>query len=239
MTEPTTAATTTTAPLIAEDLMLVLLNPDAGVFRGEGSALFHALAGAVLTELAIEGHITIDLERSILHGRPVHAVKSAPPTDPLLRGTWDRLDRTSTDVYSLILEIGPTLRAPFVDRLVERGHLRREKRRFLGLIPTEALVDAGNPRRTELLDAVRPVLVDGAEPDRRTGALVALLSASGQLAALHPDIPWSGAVYTNGARIQRGDWGAAAAGEAVALTAAAILTSTLFATVALPGIRGD
>ena len=237
MTEPGTAATTT-APLIAEDLLLVLFAPNDGVFRGEGSTLFHALAGAVLTDLAIAGHVTID-KRLTMRGRQVHAVPGNPPADPILSATWDRLNRKPTDVHTLILEIGPPLRAAFVDRLVERGHLRREKRRFLGLIPTEALVDTGTPRRAELLDAVRPVLVDGTEPDQRSGALAALLSASGQLAAMHPDIPWSGAVYTNGARIQRGDWGAAAAGEAVARTAAAILTSSLFVTVTLPALRGD
>lgn len=237
MTELPTPTTTST-PLIAEDLLLVLFAPNDGVFRGEGSALFHALAGAVLTDLAIAGHVTID-KRTTMRGRQVHVVAGNPPTDPLLRASWDRLERKATDVHSLILEIGPPLRAAFVDRLVERGHLRREKRRFLGLIPTEALVHAGTPRRAELLDAVRPVLVDGTEPDQRSGTLTALLSASGQLAAMHPEIPWSGAVYTNGARIQRGDWGAAAAGEAVARTAAAILANSLFVTVTLPAIRGD
>ncbi|MFH8902079.1 hypothetical protein ACH4HG_37720 [Streptomyces coeruleorubidus] len=37
-------------------------------------------------------------------------------------------------------------------------------------------------------------MVDGAEPDDRSAALIGLLSASGTLPSLH-HIPWSGAVY--------------------------------------------
>ena len=228
---------TTTTPLVAEDLLLVLFDPSSGTFRGEGSALFHALAGAVLTELVLTGQVQID-DRSVLRGRVVSAAGD-PPADPLLRTTWERLTKRPTDAYALILEIGPSMRAAFVERLVERGHLRREPRRFLGLFPTTALVDGGTSRRDDLLGAVRPVLVDSVEPDQRTAALAALVSASGALPAMHREIPWSGAVYTRGVALQKGDWGASAAGDAVAITTAAILSNTLFLSLTLPAIRGD
>ena len=228
---------TTTTPLVAEDLLLLLFDPSSGTFRGEGSALFHALAGAVLTELALAGQVRID-DRSFLRGREVRAVGD-PPADPLLRPTWERLARRPTDAYALILEIGPSLRAGFVARLEKRGHLRREPRRFLGLIPTTALVDGGTSRRDDLLAAVRPVFVDGVDPDQRTAALAALVSASGALPAMHREIPWSGAVYTRGVALQKGDWGASAAGDAVASTTAAILSNNLFLSLTLPAIRGD
>ena len=74
----------------------------------------------------------------------------------------------------------------------------------------------------------------GTTPDVRTGALTGLLSASGQLPALDPDIRWSGAVYTRGVAMQKGEWGASAAAEAVARTTAAILTTSLFLTFPRP-----
>jgi len=234
MTEPTSTDTT----LLAEDFLLLLFDAKSGVFHGEGMTLFHTLAGAVLAELALDGRVEIDAAMS-WRGRQVRAVAGDPPTDPLLRETWDRVSQKPTDVQSLILEIGPPLRAAVVDRLVDSGHIRREKRKFLGLIPTTALVDAGTPRRATLMVAVRGVLIDGIEPDVRSGALVALLSASGALPALHREIPWSGAVYTRGKEIQRGDWGAAEAGEAVARTTAALIASSLFVTVTLPALRAD
>jgi hypothetical protein len=225
----------TTPPLIGEDLLLLLFDPQSGTFRGEGSPLFHTLAGAVLTELAIEGQVEID-ERATLRGREVRAI-GEPPTDPLLRTTWARLADRATDVYSLILEIGPHLRASFIDRLESRGHIHKEQKKMLGCIPTTSIVDGRTSRREELLTAVRPVLLDGVDPDKRTGALAALLSASGSLPALDRDIPWSGAVYTRGIALQKGDWGAEAASDAVTRTAAAILTNSLFVAATLPAIR--
>ena len=85
------------------------------------------------------------------------------------------------------------------------------------------------------------VLLDDQEPSPRSGALAALLSASGALPALHRDLPWSGALYTRGQQLQRGEWGAAATGEAVAASAAAVaaavLSNSLFVSVVLPSLR--
>jgi hypothetical protein len=234
MTKP---LVTTTDPLVAEDLLLLLFDPRSGTFRGEGLPLFHTLAGAVLTELAIEGKVEID-KRITIRGRQVRAI-GEPPTDPLLLKTWARVADRATDVHSLILEIGPQMRSEFINRLEERGHIRSESKKMLGFIPTTSIVDGGTSRRAELLDAVRPVLLDGNIPDKRTGALAALLSASGSLPAMDRDIPWSGTVYTRGIALQKGDWGAEAAGEAVIRTAAAILTTSLFVTATLPLLRED
>ena len=44
------------------------------------------------------------------------------------------------------------------------------------------------------------------------------------LPVLHRDTPWSGEVYTRGKELERGEWGAAAASEAVLRT---VLTTTL------------
>jgi len=81
---------------------------------------------------------------------------------------------------------------------------------------------------------VRSVLTDGETPDIRTAASIALLSASGTLPQFDREIPWSGNVYTRAKAIERGDWGAAAAAEAVARTMSAVLTNALIAAFALP-----
>ena len=239
-TDPT-ATSFSTAPLLAEDVLVLLFDPESGTIRSEGMPLLHTLAGAVLTELALDGAVVIDEHTSALRGRLVHAVEGREPTDPLLAATWRRLAEKSTDLRSLVLEIGPGLRAPMIDRVVERRTLRREARRMLGFIPTTALVDGGTGRRDELLALVRPVLLDDQVPSPRSGALAALLSASGALPAMHCDLPWSGALYTRGQQLQRGEWGAAATGEAVAASAAAVaasvLSNTLFVSVVLPSLR--
>lgn len=228
MSEPAVAELPT-APALAEDVLLLLFDPRTGTIAGEGNNLFHTLAGAVLVELALQGRIDID-ERTTLKGRQVHAAAGDPPADPLLRDVWDRIERKPTDVHSLILEIGPGLRARVLDRVTERGHIGREQRRALGLFTTTALVAGGTSRRADLLAPVRAALVDGEDPEPRTAALAALLAASGGLPALYKDIPWSGAVYTRGRELQRGDWGAEAVGESVQRTMAGLIASNLFVT---------
>lgn len=222
---PGTGPTTPGTPLVVEDLMLLLFDPRSGTIAGEGT-LFYTLAGAVLTDLTLQGRVRIS-DRWTITGRQVSAVEGDPPADPLLREVWDRLGRRPEGVQALLAGIGPTLRGPVLDRLVEAGHVARRRRRVLRLFTTTSLVDGGTGRREELLDLVRPVLVDGAEPDPRTAVLGALLSASGSLPTLHRDIPWSGAVYTRGKELEAGDWGAAAAGAAVLRTTVAVATSTL------------
>jgi hypothetical protein len=224
------------APLVVEDLLLLLFDPRSGTIAGEGT-LYYTLAGALLTDLALGGHVEVDDRRS-LTGRQVRAAGAAPPSDPLLRDPWDRLATKPRGVQTLLAEIGPPLRTPVLDRLVAAGHVRREQRRLLGILPSTALRDGGTSRRAELLAAVRPVLLDGATPDERTAALAALLSGSGSLPLLHADIPWSGQVHDRGKELERGDWGASAVGAAVTRTVVASAASTL-AVVTATGVAGQ
>lgn len=223
------AATVPHQPALAEDLLLLLFDPRTEVIAGDGAALFHTLAGAVLVDLAEQQRIEI-AERLTWRGQPVRALGAVPPADPLLRDAWERVANKPADVQTLILELGPSLRERVLERLVARGHLRHERRRFLGLVPYTALRDGGTPRRAELLAPVRAALVDGVEPDARTATLAALLSASGVLAWLNSEIPWSGAVHDRGKALEQGEWGAEAAAEAVRRTTVALIASQVVAT---------
>ncbi len=217
------------APALAEDLLLLLFDPRSGVFAGEGSKLFHVLAGAVLVDLALQERIEIEKER-------VHVVDAGAPDDPLLAPMWERIARRPTDVHVLINELGPNLRQQVIDRVVERGDLVLERRRALGLVPVTSIKDGGTHRRADLLAPVRATLVDGADPDPRTASLAALLFASGSLPELNREIPWSGRVYKRGEQLQQGEWGAAAAGEAVRRTVAGISASQVFVTTVVPNL---
>lgn len=232
---------TPTTPTLAEDVLLVLFDSASGSIRGEGSPLFHVLAGAVLTELALSGVVDID-RKTTMRGRLVRATSDEAPTEPLLLDAWQRVAAGPRDASTLVHEIGPTLRTPTIDRLVDRGTLLREATKTFGFIPGTRLRladDAGGAgRRDELVASLRGVLVDGAEPSVRTGALAALVSASGALPALHRDIPWSGEVWRRGKELQRGEWGARVAGDAVAALAAAMLATTIAVSVGVGGAGG-
>ena len=213
--------------LIVEDVLLLLFQPSSGTIAGEGT-LFYVLGGGALTDLALDQRIEID-DRTGLTGRLVRAVGSAPPADPLLAQVWNLVAEKPRNAQTLLAAAGPKLRGAVLDRLVERGHLRRESRKTLGLFTTTALRDGGTSRRAELLQRVRAVLVDGAAPDPRTAALGALLSASGSLPSFDPEIPWSTPVITRAKELERGEWGADAVDDAVARTVAVTAMGTLVA----------
>lgn len=224
--------TTARDPILAEDLMLLLFQPSSGTIAGENT-LFYVLAGAVLADLALQNCVTTSTTR--VGTTTVEAVEGHPPSDDILRSSWEYISERPRGVQTILAAIGPKLRQLILARLVERGDIQQEKRRVLRLFTTTALAEGGTGRRSGLLDAVRDVLVDGTEPAPRTAALAALIWGSGTLPQFDPEIPWTSAVITRAQELGRGDWGAAAAGEAVLrTTTAVIVNNAIIATTALP-----
>src|ERR1700754_5057213 len=124
--------------LIVEDLMLLLLDDEHGVPAGAGT-LYYTLGGAMLAELALRGSIEIDPERGGLNGPKVLAVADGPHSDPLLQDAYEKVAEKPRGVQTLLITIGTSLSEQVVDRLVERGLLRREKKKLLRLIPMTSL----------------------------------------------------------------------------------------------------
>ena len=208
---------TTTHPTLAEDLLLLLFQPDSGTFAGEGT-LFYVLAGAVLADLGLDGHVRTARQSGTT---TMAAVADRPPADALLRASWDYVADKPRGVQTVLPTIGPTLREPLLERLVERSDLRRTRRRALGLFRTTVIEEGDTERRSALLDQVRPVLVDGDPPTARVAVLAGLLYAGGTLPLLHPDIPWTSAVIARAEALKNGSWGAVATAEAVTRTVTA------------------
>ena len=217
--------------LIVEDLLLVLVEPRSGSIAGEGT-LYYTLGGAVLVELALLGAVDTEERSTLFNGVRVRAVKGAEPSDPLLRAAYDTVAEKSRGALELLIAVGAELRGTVIDRLAARGYLATENTKVLGLFPSKRLSVARPDCQAALLGGLRAVLSDGAEPDTRTAALAALVSASGSLPQLHPAIPWSGDVYRRGKELESGSWGADAVGTAVTRTAVAIATSSAAAAVA-------
>ena len=220
------------APTIAEDLLLVLFDPRYGVIHGEGT-LYYPLGGAILSELALAEQVDVEQGRSA-HAAQVSAAGS-PPEDPLLREVWDQLAQGPVKAHALLTKVGPRLRAPVLERVVERGDIERTRRKVLGIFPSTKLADAGTPRRPELVEQLRAALIDGVEPAPRIAVLAALLSASGQLYTLHRDIPWSGDVHRRGKAFEKGDWGAQGVSRAVTAAAAAVAMTAVVSAAAISG----
>ncbi|MGO1414127.1 MAG: GOLPH3/VPS74 family protein [Microbacterium gubbeenense] len=214
-----------TRTLVTEDLLLTLFQPSSGTIAGE-NILFYVLAGGVLIDLTESGGA--EIEDAGLRGTLVRATGERPE-DELLRPMWDYISQKPRGVQGVLAANGPTLRTPVLERLIERGDLRRVSKRVLGLFSSSALVDGDSGRRTELVTAMRAVLVDGAEPTARIAALTALVSASGALPVFDREIPWSSATAERAKTLERGDIAAGAAAAAVTRTMIAVVANSLIA----------
>ncbi|MEU6646896.1 GPP34 family phosphoprotein [Saccharomonospora sp. NPDC046836] len=210
--------------LLVEDLMMLLLDDETGTPAAAGT-LHYTLGGAVLVELALRGRVETEGGEG-LNGPKVLAVGDGSLSDPLLQSAYEKVAERPRRVQPLLLHIGGGLRKPVIDRLIERGLIRREKKRVLGVFPMTMLPAEDTGHEAELRRKIRAVLEDGESPDTRTGALIALLSSSGALPALRPPIKWSGKVYKRAKEIEKGHWGAEGVSTAVTRTAVAIAVST-------------
>lgn len=216
-------------PLLVEDTLLLLFQPASGTIAGENT-LFYVLGGAVLADLALAGRIEIEQKKLSVR---VHAVGDGAMPDALLDPAWEYISEKPRDVQSVLAAVGPELRGPVIDRLTARGDLHQEKGKTLGIFPSTK-ISLGSDRRSTLMAPVKAALLEGDSPAPRTAASVALLSASGTLPQFHPEIPWSGDVYTRGKVLEQGDWGASAAASAVARTMNAVVINAVIAGTVLP-----
>lgn len=207
-------------PTLAEDLLLLLFQPGTGSIAGENT-LYYVLAGAVLADLALDERVATTTTRTgTVH---VEAAPGRAPSDEILRSAWDYVADQPRGVRTVLAAIGPALRQPLLERLIARGDIRMASRKALGLFKTTVLEDGGSGRRPRLLEDVRDVLVDGAQPTPRVAALAALIWGSGALHQFDPEIPWTSSVISRAQELERGNWSAAAATEAVTHTTAAII----------------
>ena len=219
-----------TVSLIAEDLLLLLLDDESG--KPQTSQLRLALGGAVLVELAITGAVTIEEKSSMWRSAKVRLVEGAAPDDPVLRDGLARVAEKERSAESLVDRLGKGLAETLGDRLVERGILERREHRLLGLVPRTRWPARDSAHEEDVRRALTVVLVGGAEPEPRTGALVSLLYAVDRA---HKTVPHEGLskgeVRKRAKQVAEGQWAAAAVNNAIAAVTAAT-TAAIAATSA-------
>ncbi|WP_116948530.1 GOLPH3/VPS74 family protein [Jiangella endophytica] len=204
--------------LIVDDFMLLLLDDESGSPAGAGT-LHYSLGGALLVDLALAGRITIE-------SKGVTVVDGPPLDDPLLDDALAKVAEKRRGTHALLFVLGQGLSDRVTERLVERGLIRRETRKFLGLFRTTTWPADDVRHEAELRERLRRVLVGGEQPDARTAAIIALLNA---INVLHivvsgPDLPWR-TVANRASEIQQGEWATDPATQAVMTTYAGIVAS--------------
>jgi hypothetical protein len=214
--------------LIGEELVLLALRPD-GSLAGQDLHLKHALGGALLTELVLDGH-------AALEGNVVVAVEGHPrPTHPVLAQALDAVaTRRQHRPKAWVSRLARTARRDLLAGLVEAGILTEERHRILGILPRlrHPMADTADPAaRDEPLGRLRAAVLDGAVPRPRTAALAGMVSAAGLDRAVFPDADRR-AVRRRLKEIAEGDWATKAVRQAIAAVQAATIAAVTAANTA-------
>lgn len=208
--------------LIAEDLLLLLLDDESGKHRTP--SLDIALGGALLVELALEGSVEVREKTSLWRSAKVWPVEGARPGDPLLLAAYATVGEKERSAESLVQRLGKGLGDKLCTRLAERGVIERRDDKVLGLFPRTRWPVRDTTHEDGVRRQLAAVLVEGAEPDPRTGALVALLHA---VDSAHKSVPHEGLsdreVKKRAKQVAEGQWAAKAIKDAIAAATTAVV----------------
>ncbi|GAA5109692.1 GOLPH3/VPS74 family protein [Haloechinothrix salitolerans] len=210
--------------LLAEDLLLLSYDDDTGRKSGVEN-LDYALAGAVLIELAERDRLDITENGKL-------TVVDGSPTGHAVLDDW--LDKAAKYEGKKPKDAVPSLSSGLADRvlttLAERGILREEKGKVLGIFPTTRWPAQDSSHELALRERLRSVLVDGAEPDERTAPLIALLSAVdgvGEVVEKHERKD----AKRRAEQIAEGNWASTATKKAVEELTTAVMAAVIVPTV--------
>lgn len=214
--------------LLAEELLLLAYDDDTG--RKDGASnLDYALAGAILIELADQAKVEIDGE-----GRKTRlAVRDSTPSGHPVLDEWlakvEKLDgRKPKDA---VWKLHSGLAARLLEGLAERGILRKERDKVLGLFPTTRWPAQDSSHEEDLRRRLHAALVEGAQPEPRTAAVIALLHAISDISR-HVEKADRKAAKQRAKEISESNWASDATRKAVEEMTAVVVAVTTMVVVA-------
>lgn len=161
---------------IAEEVLLLFLDDQKGTFiRGPDIHVELAMSGAVLMDLALANRIDTDPER-------LFVVDQTPMGDEILDGLLARISASeperSTEYWlNWIREDVPEIMGHFIDRLVERGILRRMEEKILWVFETRRYPVIDDREEREVKRRITSVLFSDEIPDPRDIVIIGIVNA--------------------------------------------------------------
>ncbi|MEU8321105.1 GPP34 family phosphoprotein [Nonomuraea sp. NPDC048881] len=208
---------------IAEELLLLAHDEEAGKQLIGGVQLDPALGGAILAELAAAGRVELADDR-------VTVTDPTPLGDAELDAALARMaedGKARKPAWWVQRLQSDKLRRRLLTRLAEAGVLAEERGRVLGVFPTTRWPEADPQVEADVRERVTAVLA-GADPDERTATLIAIMHAAKLDRKAFP-----GADRERVKEIAEGEWaGQAVAKTITAITAAIAATASTAAVVA-------
>jgi hypothetical protein len=175
--------------ILAEDVLLLLIDDASGKAVVDKTHLDLALAGGLLLDLATLGRVDVTGA-----GEPVKAgrlvVREDSPTDDevLDEGLRRVGSLRPMKPYRVLPKLAKGLREDLLGRMVGRGILRPQEGRILGIFPIHTWPALDSSHEREVRAGLHDVLVVGRGPSPREAALISLLQAIGQVPKVLGDV---------------------------------------------------
>jgi hypothetical protein len=166
---------------LGEQILLLSLDDATGAAKLQLSSEW-MIAVAALADLVLAGRIEVQ-------GEQVVVVDATPTGTPSLDAALSRIgtrDRP-VDVQSWMNEWRAEGVAGARQGLLDKGLVREERKRVLGLFPTRRYPAADGTAEAAVQRSLADVVLHGQEPDPRTGALVVLLHGGDLRTLAFPD----------------------------------------------------
>ena len=220
--------------LLAEDLLLLLLDDEKGTITST-SYPQTVLGGALLLELALDGVVEVRKEGA-WHQAKVHPTGVPMRDEPLLVEALATIGERPRTTQDLVNRLGKGLAAKLGDDLAGRGIVERREQKILGLFPRTLWPTVDSTHEEEVRRRLSDVLVHGLSPDQRTAALVSLLHAIGRAETVvdRGDVPKS-TVKARAKEIAEGAWAAQAVKDSITAATTAITAAVVATTVTTTG----
>ncbi|NYG58303.1 hypothetical protein BJ980_001226 [Nocardioides daedukensis] len=224
--------------LLAEDLLLLLTDDETG--KRADSYLDVLLGGSMLIELAGDGLLEVRRTGRWSQAKVHVLTDPAPPADPLLAEALATVREKERTAQDLVGRLGKGLRDKLFARLVDKGILRLEEGKILGLFPTQRWPAVDSSHENEVRRQLSATLLHGVSADQRTGALISLLHSADKA---HKVLDNQGRpakeIKARAKAVAEGDWAADAVKDAIAAAQAATMTAVMVATTVTTGAGGS
>ncbi|MEU9836033.1 GPP34 family phosphoprotein [Streptosporangium sp. NPDC048047] len=206
---------------IAEEVLLLALSEREGAQLVGSTDLDIALGGALLAELAAGGRVSLDDKKvTVLDPTPLGDEEADAALARI--AAENRSHKPDGWVYKLR---SGKLRERLLTRLAERGVLDEERSKILGIFPRTRHPERDPSAERAVRDRVLSVL-DGAAPDERTAALIAVLHAAKIDRKAFPDVD-----RRRFKEIARDHWVGDAVSKTIDSVNIAVMTATTTTTV--------
>jgi Golgi phosphoprotein 3 len=161
-----------------EELLLLSHDEKTGHFYNMSDAM-PALAGAVLMELALRNRIDTDLDKLMV-------IDATPTGEPVLDGILAQMvtepgTHSTEDWLDFLKHNRQEIHDAALQRLIERGILRREENRVLWVFGTRRYPMVENHEQQEVRLRIAELLRSDEIPDARDIVIIGLAGACGLL----------------------------------------------------------